>query len=156
MDVFTIEAIVENLNIKPIQFEECLQLWNVLWANRVSPIEPTSAMMLTDKPTRKYSMDIGEPTFLGAFVGNELVGVNSMHYIDGTTRSRGLYVKPEYRGNGTGVELLKRTVDLSADLPCWSYPKKEALNTYLRAGFKQVSDFFWDETEKKWNCYVSS
>lgn len=143
------------IEIKEIQFDECLVLWKKLWASRVSPIEPTSAMIFNEKDfsLRAYSSNIKKPVFLGAFVGSSLVGVNSFHEIDDTTRSRGLYVDPNFRGNKIGELLLRETILLSPS-SCWSFPKKEALSTYLRAGFKQASEIMYDPTEEKYNCYV--
>jgi len=142
--------------ISPISYHECLALWNVLWAGRVSPIEPTSAMAWPESDwVRRYSMDMGEPTFLGAFRDGKLVGVNSLHRIDDRYRSRGLFVQEEYRGTGVGVELLEETI-LRANGKIWSYPKEQAVNTYVRAGFKIASPKLFDEVENKWNIYVST
>lgn len=143
------------IEIKEIQFDECLDMWKKLWASRVSPIEPTSAMIFneSDFSSRAYSSNIKKPVFLGAFVNGVLAGVNSFHEIDSTTRSRGLYVDPTYRGNKIGELLLRETI-LRSPSSCWSFPKQEALSTYLRAGFKQASEIMYDSTEEKYNCYV--
>lgn len=139
--------------IKEISMTECFPLWDQLWITRVSAITPTSAMLLCDDEHRKYSTDVGEPIFLGAYVDGELVGCNSLHRIENTTRSRGLYVNPQYRKMGIGKALLEETIR-RGEGTVWSFPRKEALNTYLSAGFSQHTDLMWDETEKKWNCYV--
>lgn len=140
--------------IREITFEECLVLWKKLWATRVSAIETTSAMMLSKTDQRIYSANIGTPIFLGAFVDDILVGVNSLHNIDKTTRSRGLYVEPTARGMKIGQLLLEETI-ARAEFPCWSYPKLEALTTYERAGFKRYSKDLFDDIENKANCYVA-
>lgn len=142
--------------IQEISYQECLVLWERLWATRNSPITETSAMTLQDTEMRGYSSDIGQPVFLGAFVDGILVGVNSLHSIDDTVRSRGLFVVPEHRKNGIGEKLLRETVNRARGSVCWSFPKKEAIGVYLSSGFRPHSQFFHDPVEMKWNCYVSS
>lgn len=142
--------------IKEISYLECLTLWDKLWESRVSPTEQTSAMTLMPGEVRGYSQDIGIPTFLGVFVDGVLVGVNSLHRIDSTVRSRGLFVEEDHRGKGLGILLLRETISRSGHLPCWSFPRKEALRSYIEAGFVQCSDMFYDHIEHKSNCYVST
>jgi GNAT superfamily N-acetyltransferase len=142
------------MEIKQITYEECLVLWKMLWVNRVSPIEPTSSMVFYPScKGRIYSQNIGTPIFLGAFIDGILVGVNSLHSLDDTTRSRGLYVLGEHRGKGIANALLKATID-HAESFVWSYPKEEALSVYEKAGFKIASEIIHDVIENKWNYYV--
>lgn len=141
--------------IKEITFQECLPLWQLLWADRVSPIEPTSAMVIPlDVSVREYSTMIGKPTFLGYFENNILVGVNSHHPIQNFSRSRGLYVLGSHRGKGIAVKLLKETIARCHNL-VWSYPKDAALSVYLRAGFHAISGPIVDTVDNKTNYYVS-
>jgi GNAT superfamily N-acetyltransferase len=147
------------MNFREISYEQCLTLWKLLWANRVSPIEPVSAMALpTDFNKREYSKDIGSPTFIGAFDGDQLVGVNSFHRVDDQVRSRGLYVLGSHRGNGLGSFLLMCTLEMAlAKYPMaliWSFPREEAIASYERAGFELVSDMIDDPVENKRNCYA--
>lgn len=144
------------VTIQEITYEQCLVLWNQLWATRVSPIEPTSAMKFSYTSQRLYTDKVGTPTFLGAFVDDMLVGVNSIHDVDETQqRSRGLFVLPEYRGKGIAIKLLKETISRRKPDRClWSYPKEEALPSYVRAGFRVITDRIFDATENKWNYYV--
>jgi GNAT superfamily N-acetyltransferase len=142
--------------IKTIQYDECLTLWNLLWADRVSAIESTSAMTLpVGGAHRSYSSNIGIPVFLGAYQGDLLIGVNSFHSVDTIFRSRGLYVLDEFRGNKIGQLLLEKTIELAGGR-VWSFPKQEAINTYIRAGFHPVGQFEYDHIEKKRNCYVTT
>ena len=145
--------------ITEITYEQCLPLWEMLWAKRTSPIEPTSAMILpADRgEVREYSTQIGTPTFIGIMLHGELIGVNSFHTIgEDQTRSRGLYVLGAHRGKGVGTLLLSATiVKAPAGRFLWSYPKEESLNTYLRAGFVQASNKIVDTIENKSNYYVT-
>ncbi len=147
------------VTIQEITYEQCLTLWQLLWVDRVSPIEPTSAMKLPRfATTREYSDLIGEPTFLGAFWDDQLVGVNSLHSVgEHQMRSRGLYVLPEFRSKGIATKLLKETIARNPlDKILWSYPKDKALPTYVRAGFRVITDRIYDATEDKWNYYVKA
>jgi len=140
--------------IREITYEECLPLWQLLWAGRVSPIEPTSAMAFPhDVNVREYTNDIGTPTFLGYFDGAILVGVNSYHKVDNFYRSRGLYVLGSHRKQGIGEALLRATIERN-NRPVWSYPKMEALSVYLKAGFTETGDPVYDAVESKTNQYV--
>lgn len=149
--------------IKVISYADCLVLWNLLWKDRKTPIEGVSYMKFPSKEIRnlgelkhEYSSSdkLSEPTFLGYYEKCELVGVNSLHEVEGTTRSRGLFVQPLHRNKGIAVALLIETINRSSTKFVWSYPKKEALNTYLRAGFNIESVPIFDSLENKYNFYV--
>lgn len=147
------------VTIQEITYGQCLTLWNLLWTTRVSPIEPTSAMKLPKfASTREYTNIIGDPIFLGAFMDEQLVGVNSIHLVDEhQMRSRGLFVLPEFRSKGIATKLLKASIARRpADKVLWSYPKEEALPTYVRAGFRCITDRIYDPIEDKWNFYVKA
>jgi GNAT superfamily N-acetyltransferase len=149
--------------IRIISYEECLTLWNRLWIDRQTPIEPTSHMILMDqkrinssKSIYSYSNDIGNPTFLGYFHDRRLVGVNSYHRVDTTIRSRGLYVLDSYRGKGIASCLLGEVINRAeTDSIVWSFPKESALSVYLKAGFELNSDSCHDRLEQK-NNYVKT
>lgn len=87
--------------------------------------------------------------FFGAFAEDKLIGANSIHGCsDGTWRSRGLWVDPEYRVSGIGRELLRQSLTTATEMGAlfvWSMPRKTAWNTYKACGFKLTSE--WVETE---------
>jgi GNAT superfamily N-acetyltransferase len=140
--------------IREIKYQECLPLWQLLWAGRVSPIEPTSAMAFPfDVNVREYTQNIGTPTFMGYFDGDLLVGVNSYHTVDNFYRSRGLYVLGSHRKQGIGEALLRATIERT-ERPVWSYPKIEAMSVYLKAGFTETGEPVYDDIEGKTNQYV--
>jgi GNAT superfamily N-acetyltransferase len=144
--------------IKEISYEECLPVWNKLWADRKTKIEPISFMKFPTIVNNSYDYTerekISSPIFLGYFDGQILIGVNSLHTVEDTTRSRGLFVFPQYRNQGIGNSLLKKTIDLATGKFIWSFPKKEALNTYLSVGFELASEPIYDSLECKTNFYV--
>lgn len=149
--------------IRDITFEECLPLWQVLWAKRVSPIMSVSAMTLpsmVDMDNNFYRLhttsdNIGVPTFLGYFDGDKLVGVNSYHEVAGTIRSRGLYVLDSHRGKGIACELLGEVIRRApVETAVWSFPNSAAFKVYIRAGFEQYSKALFDDLENKHNFYV--
>ena len=132
-----------------ISFNTIFCVWRFnLWPDRHSTIEQTSAMNYlggNDLRNMKYN-----PTFFGYYINDKLIGVNSGHMtMDNKYRSRGLYVFPEHRGKGIGIELLLATIKQGktedAKL-CWSFPRQESVNTYLSAGFTLSSDFTTSET----------
>jgi GNAT superfamily N-acetyltransferase len=143
--------------IRHIEFEQIIPIWRThLWPMRTSSIDTHSAMLLSGEYELKNFNYTA--TFLGYFIDDKLVGCNSGHKCcDGTYRSRGLYVFPEYRKLGIGTKLLLATIDQSrkedATL-CWSYPRLESWSTYKAAGFELISDWKDDETGINAYCQV--
>ncbi len=134
--------------IEKISFLQILDVWSsYLWPERNSKIESNSAMMFLSG----YDMKNMEttPTFFAYVKENKIMGVNSGHLCgDNSYRSRGLYVFPEYRNIGIGVELLKATIEQGKKESAtyvWSYPRKTSWSTYERAGFVLASD--WESSE---------
>lgn len=149
------------MNIVTIEFVLCKTLWKELWANRIVAADACSYMVLPNQDMRysddcfvTYSDDVDPPVYLGAFENGKLIGVNSFHRIAGTTRSRGLYVVPEYRDQGIGRKLLYGTWDRARVYPIWAYPKKDALPVFLAAGYKIASIPIKDPIEGNENYYV--
>ena len=142
--------------IEQISWDQILDIWkNRLWSNRISSIEPNSAMEFLGGYDM-FNMST-TPTFFGLFVDNELVGVNSGHMCKNKHyRSRGLFVDPKHRGKKYGSMLLSRTIEQgrieSAEL-VWSLPRKTSFHAYEHAGFQLASDWFPTETSEL-NAYV--
>ncbi len=147
--------------IKEISWEEIYEIWsNYLWPNRTSPIQTHSAMCfmnghdMRNKNTRA--------TFLGYFINDQLVGVNSGHgcvefgEYGVNYRSRGLFVHLQHRGKGIGTDLLKATASQARSegyKMMWSYPKFTSWHTYKRAGF--ILESAWHPSENGTNAFAS-
>lgn len=143
--------------IERIQWEEILPIWKEeLWPDRVSPIEPVSAM----KYLGGYNLEIQDedPIFFGAHSKGVIYGVNSIVRTAPTQfRSRGLWVDPEKRGQGLGKDLLKWSMSAAKHhgaREVWSAPRKSAWPTYESVGFIRTSDWFDEGMEFGPNCYV--
>ncbi|MGA1048065.1 MAG: GNAT family N-acetyltransferase [Minisyncoccia bacterium] len=100
------------------------------------------------------------PTLFGYVFGGKVIGVNSGHRCaDGSYRSRGLYVKPQFRGLGLGVALLKATLKqatLEESKFIWSLPRMDSWKTYNSVGFKPASSWHLTETsDNNAYCYKS-
>ena len=142
--------------IKQITWEEILPIWqNKLWAGRTGLIETNSAMKLLNGHDM-YNMST-TATFFGYVIGEWIIGVNSGHGCsDGTYRSRGLWVDPNYRNQGTGTKLLVATYEqglAEGYSTTWSYPRLTSWPTYQRAGFELVSNWEVSETSDS-NAYA--
>jgi GNAT superfamily N-acetyltransferase len=143
-----------------IDFETILPIWaEELWPNRVSAIETHSAMLHLYK---EYDMgNFSLPSwYLGCIVNEELIGVNSGHMcVDGSARSRGLWVSPNNRKQGFGKLLLEATIAESKIYGAnsvWSYSRKTSWPTYESAGFVLTSNWEQSETsEANAYCYIS-
>lgn len=135
--------------IKEVSFDTILNIWqNRLWPNRSSAIESHSAMIYLNG--RYNIQNMTQPVwFLGCYVNDKLVGVNSGHMCaDGSFRSRGLWVDPEFRKLGLGQYLLLNTIEIAKQQNSnfiWSYPRRISWTTYSRVGFERTSD--WDASE---------
>ena len=119
------------MQIITASFSEILQFWENL--PNLSK-EPVSFM----KFLGGYHLadEIGSPTYYLAVYRNlAVVGCNSVHATGDMFRSRGLWVHPHFRKMGFGTRLLEHGISLSGG-KIWSYPNKQAISTYLAAGFK--------------------
>jgi GNAT superfamily N-acetyltransferase len=150
----------ENWQIIEITFSDILPLWQKqLWPHRTSKIETHSAMTWPWSSGSDIDMSIfdREVIYWGAYYNQVLVGVNSGHGVSDTEyRSRGLWVQPEWRRNGIGLELLNHTCEHALDRDyamIWSLPRVKSLNAYNQAGFQEVGEHFSTETSDL-NVYV--
>lgn len=145
------------MKIKNLSWDEIYPVWrDHLWPGRVSSIEPTSAI----KYLGGYDMDnmIHRPVFYGIEEDEKLVGVNSVtECSDGSYRSRGLWVDPNYRNKGYAKLLLEYGISIAGHNHVsyiWSMPRHSALPAYLSAGFQQTSEWFDKDVEFGPNCFV--
>lgn len=141
--------------IKTLPWDTIEFIWkNYLWPNRLSKIEPNSAMIYKSGYDM-YNMTT-TPTFFGYYINDQLVGVNSGHSCtDNMYRSRGLWVFPEYRGIGIGKQLLVETINQAKREDArmiWSFPKQTSWKTYNSVGFRLDSDWQKSETSDE-NAY---
>ena len=139
------------MKIIHLSYKEIFFYWkNFLWVDRNTPIWPESKMTID----RKFSDDIEKPTFYGLESNGIVIGVNSVHRVDNTIRSRGLWVNPEFRKQGLGEKLLRHGIQLADGKLIWSYPREEAIRVYLNAGFEICSEKIIDHVDHKSNYYV--
>lgn len=145
------------IEIKKIDFETILPIWEkYLWPARKSPIRSISSM----KYLGGYDMSIYDqiPSFFAAIKDDKIVGVNSgFKTADAFYRSRGIFVLEEYRKLGVSQLLFEATEDQGKKESCsffWSIPRKTAINSYLKYGFKITSEWFDENMEFGPNCYV--
>lgn len=98
------------------------------------------------------------PSFWGVYEDNKIVGVNSGFRTDvHDYRSRGIWVDPQYRGQGIASLLFDALFVQAFEeqcTMCWSIPRQSALRAYTSVGFVQTSDFFDEGMEFGPNCYV--
>tara|TARA_Y100001935_G_scaffold253673_1_gene260438 strand:+ start:2951 stop:3430 length:480 start_codon:yes stop_codon:yes gene_type:complete len=146
-----------RFELQEIDFDFVKPIWHeFLWPNRKTPILPTSPIEFMgdyDKSLLK-----SQPHFYGVFLGGEWVGINSgfKTNFDGF-RSRGLFVKKEYRRKGISQMLFRaceRDAIKSKSKFLWSMPRKTAFPSYLKFGFMQTSDWIDEKYEFGPNCFV--
>jgi GNAT superfamily N-acetyltransferase len=141
--------------IEIITWAEILDIWSTkLWPNRVSPIQPNSAMCYLQGHDM-FNMQ-AQPTFFAYKINGNIVGVNSGHATNNNTyRSRGLWVDTNFRNQGIGKQLLLATINQAVNENSnmiWSLPRQTSWNTYKSAGFELGSSWFKTETSDN-NAY---
>tara|TARA_R110001592_G_scaffold1805_14_gene10889 strand:- start:539 stop:1000 length:462 start_codon:yes stop_codon:yes gene_type:complete len=149
------------MRIERLDFDTIKNIWGKeLWPNRSSAIESHSAMTWPfEGNPEPIDMNIFtyKPTFLGAYIDNSLVGVNSGHRTsEDQYRSRGVWVDPNYRKRGVSQMLFLMTAHQAKVEGCdmlWSIPRKTALPAYTKFGFETVGGFIATETSEA-NIYT--
>ena len=146
-----------NFLVGTATWEEVLPIWrDKLWPGRTSAIEPTSAI--------KYlgGYDMQNMQFVPVFFSvrsDRIIAVNSIvQCADGSARSRGLWVDPEYRKAGYARIVLECSILQAKDWQSshiWTMPRVTALPAYQSVGFIQTSDWFDQGVEFGPNCYAS-
>lgn len=126
--------------VQHIAFKEILPVWkNYLWPNNTGHYKKCSSMIFGGGIDLSI-YDKYTPHFFGIFDKNKnLIAVNSGHKTsDYHYRSRGLYVKDEYRNNGYAKLLLKEAAKQAKNQGCllvWACPRETARHVYLKANF---------------------
>jgi GNAT superfamily N-acetyltransferase len=121
------------------EFSEILPVWReFLWPQRESRIEPVSA--IGENGTIDLSWLESRPDFWKLNRENKIIGVVSSlsSTFHGSVRLRGLWVAPEFRGEGLGKLLVESVVDeaLSQNIRrVWTMARNSALPFYLSYGF---------------------
>lgn len=150
--------------VRQIGWTQVEKIWlEYLWPDRNTVSRMSS--LIDAKNHNKVIYESYQPYFFGCIIDDKLVGVNSGHQTSRTHfRSRGLYVFPEWRRHGIGVELINATVQKAVQQQCkyiWTMPRKNALSTYEKCGFEKKSPWFdtgthMDRTIKlsEANCYA--
>ena len=148
-------------------FEKIYDLWNKgRPAGGVSKIEHMSDLIWNSQMWEDYRnisvtkdrsiFDKYEPTFWAVRENDEIIGVNSgFRTSDDIYRSRGLYVKPEKRGEGLSNMLLKLTIQTAKQEKCriiWTMPRKDALFAYESVGFRIIGGWVDKKVEFGPNC----
>lgn len=149
------------MRIERLDFETIENIWQTeLWPNRTSAIESHSAMTWPfEGNPEPINMNIFNypATFLGAYIDNKLVGVNSGHRTTNEQyRSRGIWVDPDYRKRGVAQMLFLMTAHQAKVEGCemlWSIPRKTALPAYAKFGFETVGGYIATETSEA-NIYT--
>jgi len=142
--------------IRRSNFDEVSAIWYYfLWPQR-EKIRSMSSMTYS----KGYDTEIYKkykPSFFVFEINKEIVAVNSCHKSNtNEMRSRGLWVKPEYRKQGITYKLFEAMFDESLSKKCkyiWSLPRKTALAAYEANGFVKTSNWLKTETSDA-NCYV--
>lgn len=150
----------KHVSIKSISWDTIYSVWSSnLWPGRLSPIEPHSYMSWPYSVAPNNNVPINEypVSYLGCFVNNNLVGVNSGHQTSASEyRTRGLWVDPNYRRCGYATELFRVLEFIAACANCtimWSIPRETALTAYTAYGFIPVGNKFKTETAES-NTYA--
>lgn len=141
------------MEIQNLTWEQVKPIWDTeLWPGRDS--EPVTSM----KYLGGYDMGLklATPLFVGIVAGAHIIAVNSfVSTREFEWRSRGLWVDPNFRGQGHAKRLLEHMLmcaELRNASMVWTMPRREALPVYQSAGFIRTSG--WIQQEWGENCYA--
>jgi L-amino acid N-acyltransferase YncA len=131
---------------------EIYKIWATeLWPDRISPIEPNSAMVFNCPGQYDIKNMKTAPTFLGFVRSGQILGVTSGHAcVDRSYRIRGTWVHSTLRGSGIAYKLIdqivKQGISEQTDF-AWTMPRVGAsLKMFTKLGFQPVSDTHKTET----------
>lgn len=143
---------------RPSDFLEISPIWrNKLWSDQYK-FEPTSCMIYP----RGYDIEIPNkysPVFFAAEFDGQIIGVYSGHRTSSEHfRARGLYVDPNFRGQGISRMLLKLLIKEAVAQQTkllWTTPRQVSWPAYESLGFTQDSEFMHEGFRYGPNCYAS-
>lgn len=143
------------ISVGPCSWDEIKHIWETeLWPDRRSQLRTHSAMRYLGG----YDSDIHtSPVDFVCLRNSDTVGVISGFITKpGLYRCRGIWVHPEHRGQGLSRLLFDAAEQNAVARGCdriWSFPRHDALGSYLAHGFRQTSGWRW---QGEWgpNCYV--
>jgi hypothetical protein len=142
--------------IHEIDYEPCLKFCNEIWPGQ--NIKPYSPMLFPDRLSflmKRQSDEPIQPTYLGAYIGDELVGVTSYYHIADTVRTRGLVVLPKYNDCEIEHQILYRVIAANRGNFIWDYIDIPLLPVYQKLGFTKASPTIFEDTFKAHLCFVT-
>ena len=131
--------------IKEITFDEIKYYWKkYLWAKYTTRVHKVDnhtqknySYRVFNHLTRDQIDNWIKPTYIGYFVDNKIVGVESGYKSNADYyRLRGLWVHDDYRGQGIATKLLNYLEEKSKEKFLWTCPRESALTFYLKYGFR--------------------
>jgi len=84
--------------------------------------------------------DPGQDQLLVAVSGNRIVGCGRLHRYPDAVELGGMYVHPNYRGQGIARRILKSLVDLLGDATCYCMPFDHLVHFYEQFGFARCDE----------------
>lgn len=125
-----------NYQIKKIDYVTILPAWEKLWPGREHSAHSSMRMLGGHGPEIR---DTYKWTGFGVYDGKRLVGVNAGHKSSQFDyRTRGLWVDPDYRGQGVAQQLfekLEEQAKYEGSRWLWSFPRLPSLPAYMNAGY---------------------
>lgn len=130
------------ITIKQIAFNDILPIWqHQLWPNRISAIEPVSAIDIESNIDIKILDYTSTAHYFGAFSGSNLAGVISGHLTTpNQCRLRGLFVDETYRGYGISKLLIETEIEKAKSLGCtqiWALIRTKNLGLFQKFAFQK-------------------
>lgn len=129
--------------ILPCTFEELRPFWSkYLWPNRLSQIEPVSCIDINTGIVSEI-LALPPPLFFKYEVNLEIIAVVSAQYTSAIDlRSRGLWVRDDFRRTGLGHSLVNYVFGIAAKNKLkrvWTLGRQSNAEFYHKCGFSILS-----------------
>jgi GNAT superfamily N-acetyltransferase len=133
--------------IEEISFEQIMDYWTFgLWAKyaakgyKINRTNTTSqknyCYRVIEYLTQEQIDTLLKPIYIGYNDDGIIVGVESGYRTNlDYFRVRGLWVNPNYRGQGIATQLIKYFEDRCKEKYLWTIPRESALGFYIKYGF---------------------